>query len=461
MISTNVNKNIVLIRNLSIIFVIQIERNMNIAHLYSIFLSCSEIITDSRSCKKNALFIALRGESFNGNAYAAIALSNGCAYALVDDKKYYNADDDRYLWTDDCLKTLQQLANYHRKQLNLPVLGITGTNGKTTTKELIAKVLASHYSVHYTQGNLNNHIGVPLTLLQLKPQHEFAIIEMGANHKGEIKELAEIAEPNYGLITNIGKAHIEGFGSIEGVKRTKEELYIFLSQQKNSLIFRFADDDNLKELSKNKDFNQITYGIEKEGDITGRVISLTPFLHFEWKRKDDSDYHQVDTQLIGSYNLPNFLAAVSIGLYFKIPSQDINQALSNYTPQNNRSQLKKTEKNTLIIDAYNANPTSMQASLKNFMELPQPHKIVILGAMGELGSISQEEHSKILNLVEKAHFEEVFLVGQNFKSLESKYPSYLTTEELIQHLQKHPLQNKTILIKGSRSVHLEKVLPIL
>lgn len=434
---------------------------MNIAHLHSIFLSCSEITTDSRSCKKNALFIALRGESFNGNAYATIALTNGCAYALVDDKKHYNADDDRYLWTDDCLKTLQQLANYHRKQFSIPVLGITGTNGKTTTKELIAAVLGSQYAVLYTQGNLNNHIGVPLTLLQLKPHHEFAIIEMGANHKGEIKELSEIAEPNYGLITNIGKAHIEGFGSLDGVKQTKEELYAYLSKQSNGLIFRFADDVNLQALSEDKDFAQMTYGIEKEGDVTGRITSLTPFVHFEWKRKEDSAYQQVETHLIGSYNLPNFLAAISIGLYFKVPVQSINRALSHYAPQNNRSQLKKTKRNTLIIDAYNANPTSMQASLKNFMELPESHKVVILGAMGELGSISQEEHRKILKLIEKAHFEQVFLVGQNFKNLNSKYPSYSTVEELALHLQEHPLQNKTILIKGSRSMQLEKAFPFL
>ncbi len=434
---------------------------MNIAHLYSIFLSCSEVTTDSRSCKKNALFIALRGDSFNGNAYATIALTNGCAYALVDDKHFYNADDDRYLWADDCLKTLQQLANCHRRQFKIPFLGITGTNGKTTTKELIAKVLESHYSVLYTQGNLNNHIGVPLTLLKLKSHHEFAIIEMGANHQGEIKELAEIAEPNYGLITNIGKAHIEGFGSLEGVKRTKEELYTYLSQQEDSLIFRFTDDENLKELSQNKDFNQITYGINEDGDVTGRITSLTPYAYFEWKRKEESHYHQVKTQLIGSYNLPNLLAAISIGLYFKIPIKDINQALSDYSPENNRSQLKKTQNNTLIIDAYNANPTSMQASLKDFMQLSESHKVVILGAMGELGSISQEEHRKILNLIEKVHFDEVFLVGQSFKSLNSKYPSYSTVEELTLHLQKHPLQNKTILIKGSRSVHLEKVFSFL
>lgn len=432
---------------------------MHISSLYTIFLSCSEVTTDSRDCKDQSLFFALRGESFNGNAYAEKALSNGCAYVVVDDPIYYKQNDARYIWTENCLTTLQQLANHHRKQFNIPVLGITGTNGKTTTKELLAAVLSTHFSVLFTQGNLNNQIGVPLTLLRLTPQHQFAIIEMGASHKGDIQELVEIAEPTFGLITNIGKAHIEGFGSLEGVKATKEELYTYIAQQKEGFIFRNADDEILEELCTNKKLGQFTYGSSANGDITGGISALDPYVSFKWKTQESEHFQEVQTQLIGSYNLPNLLAAVCIGYYFKIPHLDINRALSNYVPQNNRSQLQKTAYNTLIIDAYNANPTSMQASLQNFIEMDSKNKVVILGEMGELGVIRKEEHQRIVELIKSTAFEDVFLVGKTYTEVNSPYRTFQSAEELVKYLQAHPLKNKTILIKGSRSVHLEKTIP--
>ena len=432
---------------------------MNISSLYSIFLSCSEVTTDSRDCKDQSLFFALRGESFNGNAYAEKALTSGSAYVVVDDPFYYRANDTRYIWAENCLTTLQQLANHHRKQFDIPVLGITGTNGKTTTKELLAAVLSTHFSVLFTQGNLNNQIGVPLTLLRLKPQHQFAIIEMGASHKGDIKELVEIAEPTFGLITNIGKAHIEGFGSLEGVKSTKEELYTYIDQKKEGFIFRNADDEILQELSKNKNFGQFTYGSSAKENIMGRISTLNPYVSFEWKSQGRTDIQEVSTQLIGSYNLPNLLAAVSIGSYFNIPALAINKALSNYAPQNNRSQLQHTAYNTLIIDAYNANPTSMQASLQNFIDMASDNKVVILGEMGELGVIRKEEHQKVVELIKGTTFDDVFLVGKTYSEFNHPYSTYRNVEELVNQLEARPLKNKTILIKGSRSVHLEKAIP--
>ncbi|MDD2644865.1 MAG: UDP-N-acetylmuramoyl-tripeptide--D-alanyl-D-alanine ligase [Bacteroides sp.] len=434
---------------------------MNIADLYSIFQSCSEVTTDSRNCKQNALFIALKGVSYNGNAYAEMALSKGCSYVIVDDKEFYKKENEHYIWSENSLKTLQELANYHRKHFSIPLLGITGTNGKTTTKELIAAVLSTHFSVLYTEGNLNNHIGVPLTLLRLKENHEFAIIEMGASHPGDIEELVNIAEPTCGIITNIGKAHIEGFGSIEGVKKTKEELYTYLSTQKDSLVYKNADDNVLLELSTNKEFKQFTYGASSDCDITGRIQSMTPFVRFEWKRQNENTFHSIQTQLIGSYNLPNLLAAVSLGTYFKISTEKINQAIAGYLPENNRSQLKKTQNNTLIIDAYNANPSSMQASLINFTTLPNSNKVVILGEMRELGDISRKEHTQLIDTLKKNTFDNIYLVGKTFLCLDTNISRYGTVEELIEELRNKPLQGKTILIKGSRGVQLEKVIPLL
>ena len=313
---------------------------MKLSALYQIFLDCQSVTTDSRNCPDGSLFIALKGESFNGNAFAKLALDSGCAFAIIDEIQYAVEGDQRYILVDDCLQTMQQLANYHRRQLGTRVIGITGTNGKTTTKELISSVLCQAHNVLYTLGNLNNHIGVPTTLLRLKPEHDLAVIEMGANHPGEIKFLCEIAEPDYGIITNVGKAHLEGFGSFEGVIKTKGELYDFL-RKKDATTFIHHDNPYLMNISQG--LNLISYGTEDDLYVNGRITGNSPYLAFEWKAGKDGELHQVCTQLIGEYNFPNALAAITIGRFFGVEAKKIDEALAEYTPQNNRSQLKKTE----------------------------------------------------------------------------------------------------------------------
>ena len=350
---------------------------MKLSALYQIFLDCQLVTTDSRNCPEGSLFIALKGESFNGNAFAGKALETGCAYAVIDESEYAIEGDQRYILVDDCLQTLQQLANYHRRQLGTRVIGITGTNGKTTTKELISAVLSQSHNILYTLGNLNNHIGVPSTLLRLKAEHDLAVIEMGANHPGEIKFLSEIVEPDCGIITNVGKAHLEGFGSFEGVIKTKGELYDFLRKKEGSTVFIHHDNAYLMNIAEG--LNLIPYGTEDDLYVNGRITGNSPYLTFEWKAGKDGKSYQVQTQLIGEYNFPNALAAITIGRFFGVEDAKINEALAGYTPQNNRSQLKKTDDNTLIIDAYNANPTSMMAALQNFRNMEVPHKMLILG----------------------------------------------------------------------------------
>ncbi|NDW12526.1 UDP-N-acetylmuramoyl-tripeptide--D-alanyl-D-alanine ligase [Bacteroides sp. 214] len=431
---------------------------MEISSLYQLFLNSAGVTTDSRNCQPNTLFFALKGESFNGNTFAEKALASGCSYAVIDEEAYLPVDDNRYVLVSDVLKTLQQLANYHRKQLGTKIIGITGTNGKTTTKELIAAVLSRKFKVLYTQGNLNNHIGVPLTLLQLKQEHDIAVVEMGASHPGDIKELVDIAEPDYGIITNVGKAHLEGFGSFEGVMATKGELYDYLRNKQNSLLFVNSDNPYLMEMSKG--FNVIYYGKEGTPYVKGCVTGNSPFLALEWEATDNQK-HRVETQLIGDYNFTNALAAATIGTFFGVEATEIDKALAAYTPQNNRSQLKKTAYNTLIIDAYNANPTSMMASLENFLKMQAEHKMVILGDMRELGADSVEEHTKIINYLNGANFETVLLVGDVFSSLPHTYQSFKHVDELLLRLQSDPLKGKTILIKGSNSIRLNKTLDLL
>lgn len=432
---------------------------MELSALYQIFRECTAVTTDSRNCPVDSLFIALKGESFNGNAFAAKALESGCAYAVVDEVPYAEDGDKRFILVDDCLKTLQQLANYHRRQLGTRVIGITGTNGKTTTKELISAVLSQSYSVLYTQGNLNNHIGVPLTLLRLKPEHDLAVIEMGANHPGEIDFLTHIAEPDYGIITNVGKAHLEGFGSFEGVIRTKGELYDYLRGKENATVFIHHDNPYLTGMSKG--LKSVLYGSDESLYVYGGVTGNSPYLSFEWKAGKGGDRHEVQTQLIGEYNFPNALAAVTIGCFFGVEPQKIDKALSAYTPQNNRSQLKKTESNTLIIDAYNANPTSMMAALTNFQNMDAAHKMVILGDMRELGAESIGEHQKIVDYIKECHFEKVVLVGEQFAASLHGYQSYPDVQELIRHLQTDKPQNCMILIKGSNGIRLSSVVEYL
>ena len=402
------------------------------------------------------MFVALKGDNFNGNAFAARALESGCRYAVIDEPQYMPAGDNRYLLVDDCLKALQTLAREHRRKLGTKIIGITGTNGKTTTKELMAAVLGSEYRLLYTEGNLNNHIGVPLTLLRLKPEHEMAIVEMGASHPGDIKELVEIAEPDYGLITNVGRAHLLGFGSFEGVMRTKGELYDYLRTGDRQTIFIDNDNEYLKPMAEG--LRMIRYGTTPEAHIEGRVMENTLYLKLGWRQSHrEEDFRPVCTRLVGEYNFKNVLAAITVGCYFGVPPEKIDQALEAYTPQNNRSQLKETKRNTLIIDAYNANPTSMRASIENFHHLKAEHKMLILGDMRELGEESSAEHRKIVELLEGCNFTDVRLVGECFTAAGSSYPCYPDAPALIEALQAERPEGKTILIKGSNSIRLSTV----
>ncbi|WP_373826621.1 UDP-N-acetylmuramoyl-tripeptide--D-alanyl-D-alanine ligase [Bacteroides heparinolyticus] len=428
---------------------------MDITSLYRIFRECTCVSTDSRNCPQGSLFIALKGENFNGNAFAAKALEQGSAYAVVDEAEYAPAGDTHYILVENCLHTLQQLANHHRRQLGTCIIGITGTNGKTTTKELIAAVLSQSHHILYTQGNLNNHIGVPLTLLGLQSRHDLAVIEMGASHPGDIKELVEIAEPDYGIITNVGKAHLEGFGSLEGVIRTKGELYDFLRRRGNATVFVHHDNPYLMEMARG--LKQVTYGTEEGLYVNGRITGNSPYLTFEWRAGKDGEWHEVQTQLIGEYNFPNALAAVTIGRFFGADAEKTDKALAGYTPRNKRSQLRKTADNTLIIDAYNANPTSMMASIGNFGNMQAENKMLILGDMRELGKESAEEHQKIVDYLEECGFEDVVLVGELFAATRHTYPDYRDATALIAALQENKPCGKTILIKGSNGIKLSSV----
>ena len=427
---------------------------MNIIDIYQLFLHHQQVTTDSRNCPKDSMFFALKGERFDGNKFAEKALESGCAYAIIDDPTYYK--DERTIVVDNVLTTLQQLAHHHRKALGLPIIGITGTNGKTTTKELVAKVLSTKYNVLYTEGNLNNQIGVPLTLLRLNPDHELAVIEMGASHPGDIKELVDLVHPNYGLITNVGCAHLEGFGSYEGVLHTKGELYDFLRRTKGKV---FVQAENQALLTLAKGIEQITYGSSDEAFASGHVVSCDPFLTFNWKQQ--GKIHTVETHLIGSYNIDNVLAAVAIGRYLKVPAERISRAISAYEPTNNRSQLKRTATNELIIDAYNANPSSMKVAIENFKQLPMSPKAVILGDMRELGETSDTLHAEVVEQVKAAGFDKVLLCGEHFSKVGQAFAPYPDTAALIATLKEQPLKGYHILIKGSHSMGLEKVAELL
>ena len=427
---------------------------MNLNELYELFLHHEKITTDSRHCPANSLFFALKGERFDGNQYAAKALEAGAAYAIIDNPEYLSGD--RMILVDNVLDCLQQLAHRHRKALGIPVIGITGTNGKTTTKELLASVLATKFNVLATEGNLNNQIGVPLTLLRMNPDHEIAVVEMGASHPGDINELVHIVAPNYGLITNVGCAHLEGFGSFEGVLHTKGELYDYL-RHTNGKIFINQENKDLMGIAHG--LGQITYGQHEGAFAVGHVVESNPFLTFDWKQQ--GKIHVVETHLVGAYNIDNVLAAVAVGRYFKIPAERISRAIAAYEPTNNRSQYKKTERNDLIIDAYNANPTSMKAALDNFASLPVHPKAVVLGDMLELGKTSDELHSGIVRQLQAEAFDKVYLCGQHFARTADGFPSFTTTEELIAALRQDKLEGYHILIKGSHSMGLENVVELL
>ena len=429
---------------------------MEISTLYNYFKECGKVTTDTRNCPEGSMFIALKGETFNGNAFARQALEKGCRYAVVDEAEY--ADAPNILLVDDCLKTLQLLAREHRRALGTPIVGITGTNGKTTTKELIATVLQKRYKTLYTQGNLNNHIGVPLTLLGLTEEHEMAVVEMGANHPGEIRTLVNIAEPDCGLITNVGKAHLEGFGSFEGVVKTKSELYDYLRSKENAFVFLDKDNEVLCQASAG--LESIGYGLEGEDlYVKGKLHACAPFLAFEWKHEGVS--YDVNTHLIGTYNVKNALAAIAVGCRFGVPAEAICEALNGYIPSNNRSQLTETADNHLIVDAYNANPTSMMAALENFRLMEVQNKVAVLGDMKELGEGSVEEHRKVVGFLGQCGFERVILVGAEFGKANVGFEHYPDVETVKVLFAENKPVGKFVLIKGSNSMKLAQLKDIL
>jgi UDP-N-acetylmuramoyl-tripeptide--D-alanyl-D-alanine ligase len=439
---------------------------MSIKELYKLYQQHPCITTDSRDCPQGSIFLALKGESFDGNKFAVQALEKGCAYAIVDDPSLAGSDDKRIIIVNDCLQTFKDLAREHRRQFNIPVIGITGTNGKTTTKELVAAVLSQKYNVLYTQGNFNNDVGVPKTLFRLTKEHEIAVIEMGASHPGDIKTLAETAEPTCGLITNVGRAHLQGFGSFEGVIKTKCELYDFLRTREDGLIFINADNEHLmNQISDDEDIWLTPYSTDSENQyscISGEVIACDPFLKFRWREPlltleqegRSIKWHKVQTHLIGAYNIDNLLASIAVGINFGVDRKQICAALENYVPSNNRSQMTVTEKNHLIVDAYNANPSSMMAALENFKLMQADNKMAILGAMRELGDVSQEEHQRIVDYLQTTDIKTVWLVGEEFENIRCDYPKFKDVEAVKAAIAKEQPAGHYILIKGSNSTKL-------
>ena len=423
----------------------------SIEDIYKVYLQHPVVDTDTRNIMQGSMFFALKGANFNANEFAKEAISKGAKYAVIDEELHYS---EGCILVKDVLTTLQQLANHHRKQFTIPVIGITGSNGKTTTKELMATVLSKKYKTHFTQGNLNNHIGVPLTLLALKKEHEIAIIEMGANHQGEIATLSNIAEPGYGIITNIGKAHLEGFGGPEGVIKAKSELYHFIKAHKGKLFVN-ADDELLMRLSHGID--RISYGTTPDADcegITEKESFLAKAIFI-----DDGIKVEVQSKLAGRYNFYNMLAAACVGFNFGLTISQIKEAIEGYIPSNNRSQVVKKENNTIWVDAYNANPSSMKSAIETFTELPENNKVLILGDMFELGDDSHKEHQSLVELIEnKKCWSAVYLVGKEFGKTTSSAQLFESTEAFTEWLNKNPLKDRTILLKGSRGMAMERVL---
>ena len=423
---------------------------MNIESLYQLYLQHSSIQTDSRKVKPGDLFFALKGPNFNGNLFAEKALQDGAAYAVVDEKV---SDDERIILTDDVLKTLQDLAKHHREQFDIPFIGITGSNGKTTTKELVHAVLSTHFVTYTTEGNLNNHIGIPLTILKVKQDAQIAVIEMGANHLKEIESYCIYTQPAYGIITNCGKAHLEGFGGEEGVRKGKGELYDFIRAH-DGTVFAFDDYAYLHEMSRGIK-NIVWYGT-KNGSVVGDAAQHDSFLNVDFSK--GFSLKNIQTQLVGNYNLPNVLCAVAVGKYFGVPEEKIKSAIENYTPSNSRSQLIHSGTNKIILDAYNANPSSMKAAIENLASLPDEHKSLIIGGMKELGAESADEHQKIIELIEKYSWRSVTLVGKEFEPYKNKFQWFENSEEAAQWFKQQSFNNCTILIKGSRGIALEKLL---
>ena len=421
-------------------------------HIYNLFLNSSGICTDTRAIEQNSLFICIKGENFDGNTFSKKALESGASHVIVDNPEYFDGSLQMTL-VKDSVMFLQDLANFHRNQFSIPVIGITGSNGKTTSKELIYTVLSKKYKVLATKGNLNNHLGVPFTLLRLKKEHEIAIIEMGANKFKDIQELCEIAEPNFGIITNIGKAHLEGFGDFEGVKKTKKELYDFIEKSKGKLIVN-SDDEVLTNILPNE-IETITYGTKSDSNIKGELIALNPFVEMNWNNENYSSPN-LQTQMIGKYNFYNYLAAAAFGIEFNVSPELISEAIEEYAPTNNRSQVKKTESNTLILDCYNANPTSMRSALESFALIESENKLFIIGDMKELGSESNLEHKKIMELIETLNLKG-YTVGKEFAQFNSTsvLNNFESNQLIKEYLKQNTLKENLILLKGSRSIGLE------
>ena len=423
-----------------------------IEKIYQYYSQKYLVSTDSRTIEEGCVFVALKGERFDGNDFAYKVAEENIASCVIADRKDL-PHHERLFIVDDSLTTLQELARLHREKCNIPIIGITGTNGKTTTKELTAAVLSKKYNLIYTQGNFNNHLGLPLTVLRIKPDTEIAVVEMGANHPNEIAQLCTIANPDFGIITNIGKAHLEGFGSFEGVVKTKNELYDFI-RNKNGRLFVNHDNELLMQLSNGIDSH--TYGKDNNADIKANIVSSNPYLIINWEG------NEIKTNLVGDYNFENVMAAISVGCYFNIEKSLIIEALENYTPTNNRSQFIKSEKNEIVMDAYNANPVSMHHAIKNFRNISSENTLLILGDMRELGKDSEKEHQAIINLIKELKFENVMLVGEEFKKAAGTYFSTFTNvEELLAFINDNDISGKKILIKGSNSINLKSIVNVL
>lgn len=428
-------------------------KTSSLEDIYKVYLKHPQIVKDTREITPECLFVALKGENFDANEFAEESIKKGAAYAIIDNpnKKL----GDQYILVDDVLKTLQELARIHRKNLSIPVLGITGSNGKTTNKELILSVLSQKYNTLATSGNYNNHIGVPLTILRINKTHEFAIIEMGANHQKEIEFLCSIADPNFGLITNIGKAHLEGFGGIEGVKKGKSELYRHIEQNYGTTFIN-GDDEVLNELSNND--NQISYGLLKDNDCVGKLQADSPNILGKWSYKLNNG--DIKSSLFGKYNFYNIMAAICIGNYFDVESSKIDIGIQNYNSKNNRSEITSYRGSDLYLDAYNANPSSMEASINHFKSLEGEKKILILGDMYEIGEQTDFEHEKVILLIKKLGLKTVFFIGELFTRHIDKYPEYSffsDRERMKKELEKLNLKGSKILVKASRGMALEKI----